>query len=102
MYLVLLLTRCYNCCNHHMNDTISQSEYYRLRAIFEPHQVRLDRLPGEADTTKDGLPRVFDADLAVATYLFKRGDDRDPDKEHPLPPGVLKALGDATYQVASH
>ena len=71
-------------CHDHMYDTISQEEYYRLRANFEPHQVRLDRVPSEADTTKDGLARVFDADLAVATYLFRKGDDRDPDKDKPL------------------
>jgi len=39
----------------HVDDTISQKEYYQLRAIFEPYHVRLDRLPTEADTTKDEL-----------------------------------------------
>ncbi len=85
-------------CHDHMYDTISHEEYYRLRAIFEPHQVRLDRVPTEADTTKDGLARVFDADLAVATYLFRKGDDRDPDKEKPLTPGVLRLFGDIPYE----
>ena len=85
-------------CHDHMYDTISQEDYYRLRAIFEPHQVRLDRVPTEADTTKDGLARVFDADLAVATYLFRKGDDRDPDKEKPLTPGVLRLFGDFPYE----
>src|SRR5678809_1084633 len=32
-------------CHDHMTDPISQSEYYQLRAIFEPHQVRTDRMP---------------------------------------------------------
>lgn len=85
-------------CHDHMYDAISHEEYYRLRAIFEPYQVRLDRVPGEADTTKDGLARVYDADLKVATYLFRKGDDRDPDKEHPLAPGVLSLLGDLPFQ----
>ena len=86
-------------CHDHMYDSISQDEYYRLRAIFEPHQVRLDRVPTESDTTKDGLARVFDADLEVATYLFRKGDDREPDKERPLTAGVLKLLGDIPYEV---
>jgi hypothetical protein len=84
-----------------MYDAISHTEYYRLRAIFDPHQVRLDQLPGELDTSKDGLPRVFDANLEVATYLYRKGDDRDPDKEHALAPGVLKFLGDTGYQITA-
>ena len=64
-----------------------------MRAIFEPHQVRSDRLPGKADVVKDGLVRVFDADLKAATYLFLRGDDRTPDKANPLSPGVPEVLG---------
>ena len=32
------------------------NDYYRLRAIFEPHQVRLDPVPGESDFEKGGLP----------------------------------------------
>jgi hypothetical protein len=85
-------------CHDHMFDPIRQKEYYQVRAIFEPHQVRLDRLPGEADVKKDGLARVYDADLAVPTYLFIRGDDRNPDKSAALPPGVPELLG-GTFQV---
>jgi hypothetical protein len=76
-----------------MYDAVTQKEYYRLRAIFEPHHVRLDRVPGQLDTAKDGLPRVYDKDLAAATYFYHRGDERTPDKEHPLEPGVPAALG---------
>ena len=37
-----------NCakCHDHKYDPITQRDYYRLRAIFEPHQVRLDPVPG--------------------------------------------------------
>jgi hypothetical protein len=80
-------------CHDHMYDPFSQQEYYQVRAIFEPHQVRTDRLPGEPDIKKDGLVRAFDADLKVPTYLFIRGDDRTPDKSKPLIPGVPDALG---------
>jgi hypothetical protein len=86
-------------CHDHIYDAISQREYYQLRSIFEPHKVRLDQVPGQLDTAKDGLPRVYDADLTAATYLYRRGDERDPDKEQTLSPGVLKLLGDIAYRV---
>lgn len=83
-----------NCarCHDHMYDPILQKDYYQARAFFEPHNVRLDRLPGEGDLKKNGLPRVYDADLQAPTFLFIRGDDRTPDKAS-LKPGVPEALG---------
>jgi hypothetical protein len=79
-------------CHDHMYDPITQKEYYRVRAIFEPYNVRIDKVPGQPDPAKDGLPRAFDADLAVKTFLFIRGDDRNPSDEA-LAPGVPEALG---------
>ena len=80
-------------CHDHMFDPISQREYYQVRAIFEPHQVRIDRVPGEPDTKKNGLVRAYDAATNAPTYLFHRGDERTPDKDKPMQPGVLAALG---------
>ncbi len=80
-------------CHDHMYDPILQKEYYEVRAIFEPYQVRIDRVPGQLDIARNGLPRVYDADLAVPTYLFVRGDDRNPDRSAAIPPGVPEALG---------
>ena len=80
-------------CHDHMYDPITQKEYYQLRAVFEPHQVRTDWVPGEVDTRKAGLPRAFDANPDVPTYLFTRGDERTPQKDVVLPPAVPEALG---------
>lgn len=70
-----------NCakCHDHKYDPLSQLDYYRMRAIFEPHQVRLDPLPGVVDLEKDGLPRVFDAHPDAKTYVHRRGNEKDPD-----------------------
>ena len=81
-------------CHDHMYDPIAQKEYYQFRAIFEPHDVRTDRIPGQPDIKLDGIPRVFDKNLDVKTVLFIRGDDRTPDKT-PLAPAVPEAFGGA-------
>ncbi len=79
-------------CHDHMYDPMLQKEYYQFRAIFEPHQVRIDRVPGTVDVAKDGLPRVYDAQPDAKTLLFVRGDDRNPTGK-PLSPGVPEFLG---------
>jgi hypothetical protein len=80
-------------CHNHPVDPISQAEYYQIRAIFEPHQVRTDRVPGQLDTAKDGLVRVFDTDTNAPTYFYVRGDERHPDTNRLMSPGVLQVLG---------
>src|SRR5262249_38199458 len=83
-----------NCakCHDHKYDPIKQQDFYRLRAFFEPYQVRTDMVPGESDFEKDGLPRVFDCNLDAPTYLFIRGDERQPRKTRPLAPGLPPLL----------
>ncbi len=80
----------FNCakCHDHKYDPFSQVEYYRLRAVFEPYQVRTEMVPGELDFEKDGIPRVFDAHLDVLTHLHVRGDDQNPDKSCTMEPAV--------------
>ena len=79
-----------NCakCHDHKFDPIKQADYYRMRAFFEPYYVRMDSVPTEPDLTRDGLPRVYDGKGDTPTYLFVRGQETNPDKKHPLAPGV--------------
>jgi hypothetical protein len=80
----------FNCtkCHDHKYDPITQVNYYQLRAVFEPYQVRTDFLPGELDIEKAGLPRVFDCNLDTKTYLHIRGDERNPDRNRAIVPGL--------------
>ncbi len=87
-------------CHNHMFDPIAQKEYYQMRAIFEPHQVRTDRLPGQLDINKDGLVRVFDTATNALTYLFIRGDERRPDTNQVMQPGVPAVLCSAPVAAA--
>lgn len=79
-------------CHDHRTDPITQEEYYRMRAVFEPHQVRTDKLPGELDVTKAGIVRTYDVETNPPTFFFVRGDERHPDTNRVLKPGVPKAL----------
>ena len=90
-----------NCakCHDHKYDPLLQVEYYRLRAIFEPYQVRTDMVPGEIDLEKDGIPRAFDCNLEAPTFLHIRGDDRNPNKTRPLAPGFPAFLSSGAVKI---
>ena len=87
-------------CHDHMTDPISQEEYYRMRSVFEPHQVRTDRVPGETDLLKAGLVRVYDTDTNATTFFYNRGDERKPDTNRVMRPGVPASLNRGSTDLA--
>ncbi|MEQ9408273.1 MAG: DUF1553 domain-containing protein [Fuerstiella sp.] len=90
-----------NCakCHDHKYDPLSQVDYYNFRSIFEPHQVRLDPVPGVMDFEKDGLPRVFDDHPDAETWLHVRGDPSNLDRETKIVPQVPAIFADFQPEV---
>jgi hypothetical protein len=91
----------FNCCrcHDHMYDPLQQREYYALRAFFEPYEIRTDRLRGEPSTDKNGLVRVFDAKADTQTFIFVRGNDKNPLTDQPVTPAVPQLLSAATCSI---
>ncbi len=100
----------FNCCHchDHKYDPITQEEYFKLRAIFEPIEIRTDRWPGETDPgvypkysygasykpITTGMVRVVEEKLDAPTRFYTGGDERNVAKDKPpIPPGIPASLG---------
>ncbi|MFM1800698.1 MAG: hypothetical protein RJA81_50, partial [Planctomycetota bacterium] len=83
-----------NCakCHDHKYDPIRQTDYYAVRAVFEPYMVRNEILPDQIGDDADALPRAYDARPEDPTYRFIRGAETNPDKSVVIAPDVPRFL----------
>ncbi len=88
-------------CHDHKYDPFEQASYYRMRAIFETHDLRDDPLQLTSAGPANGkLVRAYDAHLDRKTFTFLQGK-KDRPGEDSLHPGLPKILGELSVEPVS-
>lgn len=108
----------FNCahCHDHKYDPITNDNYFRMRAFFEPIYIRQDQVPGEADPgrfedykygkirkiQKLGAVRIFDKNPNAPTWFYTGGDERNRVKDRgSFSPGVPEFLAASFPKIES-
>lgn len=101
-------------CHDHKYDPITQDDYFRLRAFFEPIGIRQDRVAGEADpgpfqeysysvlrkVQRLGAVRIFDRTPDAPTWFYTGGDERNRVASRgSMPPAVPAFLTNSSVRV---